>query len=55
MNTVELGYIISLRTAKFIRYIRNPIYTRELILFGNIGMENFIQYIRLCDIPDYPI
>ena len=29
-TTVELGYIRSLRTAKFIRYIRNPIYTTEI-------------------------
>ena len=27
-NTVQLGYIGSLRTSKFIRYIRNPICTR---------------------------
>ena len=28
-NTVKLVYIGFLRTAKFIQYIRNPIYTRK--------------------------
>ena len=51
----ELGYIGSLRTAKFIRYIRNPIYTRELLWFCTMEVENFILYIRLIDITESDI
>ena len=36
LNTVELGYVGSLRLAKFLRYIRNPIYTRKFLLFCTI-------------------
>ena len=50
--TVEFGYIGSLRTAKFIRYIRNPIYTRNFLLFPKMGTENFIRYIRLSDMTE---
>ena len=45
---VELGYIGSLRTAKFIRYIGNAICAREL-LFCTMGSENYIRYIRLSE------
>ena len=48
MTTVEIGYIGSMRTAKFIRYNRNPIYTRFLP-FGTICRKN------LSDISDYPM
>ena len=51
-TTVEPGYIGSLQTAKFIRYIRNPIYTRKLLLLCTMGTGNFIRYIRLSDITE---
>ena len=50
ISTVEVRYIGSLRTAKFILYIRNPIYTRKFLLFCPMRNENFIRYIRLSDI-----
>ena len=53
--TVKLGYIGFLRAANFIRYIRNPIYTRELLLFCTMGTGNFIRYIRLFDITESDI
>ena len=43
--TVEVGYIGSLRTAKFFPYIRNPIHASELLLFCTMGTENFIRQI----------
>ena len=48
--TVELEYIGSLPIAKFIRYIRNTIYTRNFLFICTMGTENFIRYIRLSDI-----
>ena len=49
----ELRYIGSLRTAKFIPWIRNPIYTKEILLFCTMETENFIRYIRLSDISKF--
>ena len=34
----------------FIRYIRNPMYTRIFLLFCTMSTEHFIRYIRLSDI-----
>ena len=47
--TVELGYIGSMRTAKFIQYIGNPISTRKLLLFLLLGPKT------LSNISDYTI
>ena len=54
-TTVELEYIGSLQMAKSIRYIRNPIYTRKLLLFCTMETEHFIRYSRLFDITESDI
>ena len=54
-TTEELRHIGFLRTTKFIRYIRNPIYTTELLLFCTTGTGIFIRYIHSSDITGYDI